>query len=52
MSSKHWMEKAIKKPGSLKAQAQRAGASTAEFASEHEDATAKLASGRGLLRCC
>jgi hypothetical protein len=41
MSSKHWMEKAIKKPGSLKAQAQRAGASTAEFASEHEDASGK-----------
>ncbi len=41
MSSKQWIEKAIKKPGSFKAQAQRAGESTAEFASEHEDASGK-----------
>ena len=32
MSSKDWIEKAIKKPGSFKRQARRAGESTAEFA--------------------
>ena len=41
MSSKHWIEKAIKRPGSFKAQAHRAGESTAEFASECEDAPGK-----------
>lgn len=41
MSSKHWIEKATKKPGTFKAQAQRAGESTAEYASEHEDASGK-----------
>jgi hypothetical protein len=41
MSSKDWIEKAIKKPGSFKRQAQRAGESTAEFASEHEDSSGK-----------
>jgi hypothetical protein len=41
MSSKYWIEKAIKKPGSLKTQAERAGESTAEFASEHEDSPGK-----------
>ena len=41
MSSKHWIEKAIKKPGSFKRQAEHAGESTAEFASEREDATGK-----------
>jgi hypothetical protein len=33
MSSKHWIDKAIKKPGSFKTQAQRAG--------DHEDAPGK-----------
>ncbi len=41
MSSRHWIEKAIKKPGSFTAQAERAGESTAEFAGEHEDAPGK-----------
>ena len=41
MSSKHWIEKAIKRPGSFRVQAQRAGESTAEFASDREDATGK-----------
>jgi hypothetical protein len=41
MSSKHWIEKAFKRPGSFKAQARRAGESTAEFASEREDAPGK-----------
>jgi hypothetical protein len=41
MSGKHWIEKAIKKPGSFKTEAHRAGESTAEFASEHEDAPGK-----------
>jgi hypothetical protein len=41
MSSKHWIEKAIKKPGSFKEQAERAGENTAEFAGEHEDASGK-----------
>ncbi len=41
MSSKYWIEKAIKKPGSLKTQAKRADESTAEFASDHEDAPGK-----------
>ena len=41
MSSKHWIEKAIKKPGSFKRQAERAGESTEEFASEREDAPGK-----------
>jgi hypothetical protein len=41
MSSKHWIERAIKKPGTFKALAQRAGESTAEFASEREDAEGK-----------
>ncbi len=41
MSSKDWIEKAIKKPGSFKRQARRAGESTAEFASEREDAPGK-----------
>jgi hypothetical protein len=41
MSSKDWIEKAIKKPGSFKRQARHAGESTAEFASEHEDAPGK-----------
>jgi hypothetical protein len=41
MSSKHWIETAIKKPGSLKGQAHRAGESTAEFAGAHEDAPGK-----------
>jgi hypothetical protein len=41
MSSKHWIERAIKKPGTFKALAQRAGESTAEFTSEREDAGGK-----------
>jgi hypothetical protein len=41
MSSKHWIERGIKKPGTFKALAQRAGENTAEFASEHEDAGGK-----------
>ena len=41
MSSKYWIERTIKRPGTFKAQAQRAGESTAEFASEREDATGK-----------
>ena len=41
MSSKHWIEKAIKKPGSFKRQAEHAGESTAKFAGEREDATGK-----------
>jgi hypothetical protein len=41
MSSKHWIEKAIKKPGTFTAPAQRAGESTAAFASEREDAGGK-----------
>ena len=41
MSSKYWIERAIKRPGTFKAQAQRAGETTAEFASEREDATSK-----------
>jgi hypothetical protein len=41
MSSKYWIEKAIKKPGSFKTQAEHAGERTAEFASEHEDAPGK-----------
>ena len=41
MSSKYWIERAIKRPGTFKAQAQRAGETTAEFASEREGATGK-----------
>lgn len=41
MSSKDWIENAIKKPGSFKRQAQHAGESTAEFAHEHEDSSGK-----------
>jgi hypothetical protein len=41
MSSKHWIETAIKKPGSFKAEAQRAGESTAELAGEHDDTPGK-----------
>jgi hypothetical protein len=41
MSSKHWIEKAIKKPGTFKKQAERAGESTAEFAGDREDASGK-----------
>jgi hypothetical protein len=41
MSSKHWIETVIKKPGSFKKQAEHAGESTAEFASEREDASGK-----------
>ena len=41
MSSKYWIERAIKRPGTFKAQAQRAGETTAEFASEREDAKGK-----------
>jgi hypothetical protein len=41
MSSKHWIERAIKKPGTFKALAQHAGESTAELASEREDTGGK-----------
>jgi hypothetical protein len=41
MSSKHWIEKAITKPGSFKAQAQHTGKSTAELAGEREDGPGK-----------
>lgn len=41
MSSKNWIERAIKRPGTLKAQARQAGETTAEFANEHEDGTGK-----------
>jgi hypothetical protein len=41
MSSKYWIERAIKRPGAFKAQAQHAGETTAEFANEREDATGK-----------
>ena len=39
MSSKYWIEKAIKKPGSFKTQANARQAG--EFASDHEDAPGK-----------
>ena len=39
MSSKYWIEKAIKKPGSFKTQAERAGESTRS--QQHEDAPGK-----------
>ncbi len=41
MSSKYWIENAIKRPGSFKAQAHRAGETKAEFAREHEGSTSK-----------
>lgn len=42
MSSKNWIAGAIKKPGSFGAAAKKAGKSTAEFASEKEDAPGKM----------
>jgi hypothetical protein len=41
MNSKSWIERAIKKPGALNGQAERAGENTPEFASEHVDAEGK-----------
>jgi hypothetical protein len=41
MSSKYWIEKAIKKPGTFKAQAQHAGETTTELANQREDAAGK-----------
>jgi hypothetical protein len=41
MSSKYWIERAIKRPEAFKTEARRAGETTAEFASEREDATGK-----------
>jgi hypothetical protein len=36
--NKHWIQKAIKHPGSFSAEAKRAGKTTAEFAEENQDA--------------
>jgi hypothetical protein len=41
MSSKYWIERAIKRPGTYKAQTQHAGETRAEFANEREDARGK-----------
>jgi hypothetical protein len=38
----HWIEKAIKKPGSFSAAAKRAGESTEEYAHEKDSAPGKL----------
>ena len=37
-----WIARAIKKPGSFKAAAEKAGKSTSEFASEHKHDSGKL----------
>ncbi len=42
MSKAHWIAAAIKKPGSFRAGARRAGESTAEYAEEKDDASGKL----------
>jgi hypothetical protein len=34
---KHWIQKALEKPGGLTAAAKRAGKKTAEFAEEHDE---------------
>lgn len=36
-NTKHWIQEAIRKPGSLSAAAKRAGKTTAEYAEEHVD---------------
>lgn len=41
MSSKYWIEAAIKKPGTFKALAERTGENTAKLASERADTTGK-----------
>jgi hypothetical protein len=38
VSKKHWIEDAIKKPGSFSAAAKRAGKSTAEYAHKKDSA--------------
>lgn len=42
MAKKHWIDNAIKKPGSFSAAAKRAGKSTAEYAEEKDSAPGKL----------
>lgn len=39
---KHWIQKAIKKPGSFSAEAKRAGETTAEYAEQEQDAPGLL----------
>lgn len=39
--TKHWIQDAIGKPGSLAAAAKRAGKTTAEYAEEHADDSGK-----------
>lgn len=42
MAKRKWIQKAIKKPGSLREAAKRAGQSTAAFAAEHAEDQGKL----------
>lgn len=42
MAKKHWIDNAIKKPGSFSADAKRHGKTTAEFAEEKDTAPGKL----------
>lgn len=41
MAKKNWVKGAIKHPGAFKAQAERAGESTREFAQEHKHDSGK-----------
>lgn len=41
MAEKHWIQDAIKKPGSFTKQADKAGKSVSEFAQEKKDAPGK-----------
>jgi hypothetical protein len=42
MANKHWIQGAIKSPGSFTKSAERAGESVSEFASEKKDAPGKI----------
>lgn len=47
---KHWIRGAISHPGVFKAAAEKAGKSTAEFATEHEHDSGKLGSRARLAK--